>query len=204
MTLKIYGAARSRAFRVLWAAEELGLAYEHVPIPFADANADPAYRAINPNGRIPAIDDDGFVLFESLAITQYLFRRHGGPLQPVGLQDEARLAQWSLWGANEIELPLITLVQHTRLFPDDRRDARLADEAAAKLPRPLAVLDAHLAGRAFLLGDGFTVADLNVSSLLYTAWLNRIDLARWPHVVRWLDEALTRPAALRARKLREP
>ena len=84
MTLKIYGAARSRAFRVLWVAEELGLAYEHVPVEIAQASQDPTYLEVNPNGRIPAIDDDGFRLFESLAITQYLVRKHGGPLQPAG------------------------------------------------------------------------------------------------------------------------
>ncbi len=203
MTLRIYGAARSRAFRVLWVAEELGLAYEHVPVEIAQASQDPTYLEVNPNGRIPAIDDDGFRLFESLAITQYLVRKHGGPLQPASLQDEARLWQWSLWGANEIEIPLIMLTFHTKVLPEAQRDAKIAADGAAKLPRPMAVLDAHLAQREHLLGGGFTVADLNVASLLYTAWYNKVDLGRWPNVQRWLERVFARPAALRARKLRE-
>ena len=90
MSLTIYGAAASRAFRVLWAAEELGLPYEHVGYKFAgpEIKAE-AYRAINPNRAIPAIVDDGFALWESLAINLYLARRHGGDLGP---RDEAENA----------------------------------------------------------------------------------------------------------------
>ena len=78
MTLRIYGAPRSRTFRVMWAAEELGLPYENIPVDFAEGSKQPAFLAINPNGRIPAIDDEGFVLFESLAINMYLAKKHGG------------------------------------------------------------------------------------------------------------------------------
>ena len=76
--LRIYGIARTRAFRALWIAEELDLVYEHIPIEIGPAGArKPEYLAINPNGRLPAIDDGGFVLWESLAITLYLAKKHG-------------------------------------------------------------------------------------------------------------------------------
>ena len=82
--LRIYGIARTRAFRVLWMAEELGLDYEHLPIEIGDAGARaPEYLTLNPNGRLPFIEDDGFVLFESLAITLYLAKKHSnGKLYP--------------------------------------------------------------------------------------------------------------------------
>ena len=204
MTLKIYGAPRSRTFRVLWAAEELGIPYENIPVDFAEGSKKPDFIAINPNGRIPAIDDDGFVLFESLAINMYLARKHGGgKLYPGSAQDEARLWQWSLWGANEIEVPLVQLVSNRYVLPPEKRNAALASEAEAKLQRPLGVLDAHLATRKHMLGGDFTIADLNVGSLLYSAWFNKADLSRWPQIPAWLDRVLTRPAAVKARRMRE-
>ncbi|QJR11879.1 Disulfide-bond oxidoreductase YfcG [Usitatibacter rugosus] len=204
MTLKIYGAPRSRAFRVLWAAEELGIPYEHIPTDFQDGSKKPEFLAINPNGRIPAIDDGGFHLFESLAITMYLAKKHGGAkLYPATPEAEACLWQWSLWGANEIELPLVQWIGNRYVLPPDKRSETIAAEAEAKLPRPLAVLDAHLANRQYMVGDAFTIADLNVASLLYTAWFNKADLSRWPNVKAWLDRILARPGALKARKLRE-
>ena len=82
--LRIYGIARTRAFRALWMAKELGLDYEHDPVEIGDAGArTPEFLAINPNGRLPVIVDDGFVLFESLAITLYLAKKHSpGRLYP--------------------------------------------------------------------------------------------------------------------------
>src|SRR6478672_4694149 len=102
--LRIYGIARTRAFRVLWVAKELGLPYEHIPVEIGEAGAHkPEYLAINPNGRLPAIDDDGLVLWESLAITLYLAKKHSaGRLYPADRHDEARTWQWTLWALNEV------------------------------------------------------------------------------------------------------
>src|SRR6185295_13962525 len=76
MAVKIYGMARTRAFRALWVAMELGIDYEHIPLEIGSAGARTAeFLAVNPNGRLPAIDDDGFVLWESLAITLYLAKK---------------------------------------------------------------------------------------------------------------------------------
>ena len=203
MTLRIYGVPKSRAFRALWVAEELGIPYENVPVDAAEGAKRPEYLAVNPVGKIPAIDDDGFRLSESLAITTYLVKRHGGPLLPASLQDEASAMQWALWGATEIERPAIDMVSNRYVLPPERRDAALARSAEEKLERPLAVLDAQLGKAPYLLGASFTVADLNVSSLLYTAWFNKVDFSRWPRIAGWLERCLTRPAALVARRMRE-
>jgi len=114
MALKIYGVARSRAFRVLWMAKELGLDYEHVKVDFATGETRaPAHLALNPNGHVPVIDDDGFVLWESMAINLYLAKKYGaGGLYPTRLGDEARAWQWSFWGMTEVERSVLTAFLH--------------------------------------------------------------------------------------------
>src|SRR5215470_2674439 len=125
--LRIYGIARTRAFRALWIAKELGLDYEHVPIETGPLGArKPDYLAVNPNGRLPAIDDDGFILWESLAIVLYLAKKHGG-LYPATLEGEAKAWQWSLWAANEVERAVnIWSLHAVRLPPADRNANLLA------------------------------------------------------------------------------
>ena len=122
--LKIYGIPRSRAFRTLWMAKELGLDYENVAIDMGKGETrTPEYLAINPNGHIPAIDDDGFVLWESMAINLYLAKKHArGSLYPIRFEDEARTWQWSFWGMTEVERPVLTAMFHRALLPEDKRD----------------------------------------------------------------------------------
>jgi len=184
--LRIYGVARTRAFRVLWIAKELGLDYEHVPTEIGPAGARKAdYLAINPNGRLPAIDDGGFMLWESLAITLYLAKKHGR-LYPTTLEGEAKAWQWSLWSVQEP--------------PADRDPQRLA-EALKVLEGPFKVLDGALAGRSYLLGEDFTVADLNVAAVISRAI--DMDMSATPRIGDWLERCLDRPAARAARALRE-
>jgi glutathione S-transferase len=205
MALKIYGIARSRAFRTLWMAQELGLAYEHVPVDLADGGTrKPEFLAINPNGHIPVIDDDGFRLWESMAINLYLAKKHsGGPdgLYPQRLEDEARAWQWSFWGMTEIERPILTALFNRALYPEDKRDARAADEAERALAAPLKVLDGALMPTPYLLGDRFTVADLNVAGILSWARPAQIDLSATPKIADWLRICFDRPAARAARAL---
>jgi glutathione S-transferase len=198
--LRIYGIARTRAFRALWIAKELGLDYEHLPIEIGAAGArQPEYLAINPNGRLPAIDDDGFVLWESLAITLYLAKKHGR-LYPSTLEGEARAWQWSLWSVQEVDRGVnIWSLHAVRLPPEDRDPQRLA-EALKVIEAPFRVLDSALTGRSYLLGDDFTVADLNVAAVISRAI--DMDLTATPRLGDWLRRCLERPAAGAARALR--
>ncbi len=203
MTLTIYGVARSRAFRTLWMAAELGLDYEHVKLDFADGSTRrPAYLAINPNGHVPAIDDDGFTLWESMAINLYLAKKYGAAtsLYPQNLEDEARAWQWSFWGMTEVERPALAMLMN-RVGPEDRRDAAAADEGERALATPLKVLDAAVASTPYLLGGDFTVADLNVASILAWARQARVDLSAFPKAAAWLKACHDRPAAQAARQL---
>ena len=199
--LRIYGIARTRAFRALWIAKELGLDYEHVPIETGPAGArKPDYLAVSPNGRLPAIDDDGFILWESLAIVLYLAKKHGR-LYPATLEGEAKAWQWSLWAANEVERGVNIWSLHAlRLPPADRNAAVLAD-ALKVLGPPFRVLDGALAGRSYLLGEDFSVADLNVAAVVSRAIA--MDLSGTPQLADWLARCLDRPAARAASALRE-
>src|SRR5712692_7777385 len=169
--LRIYGIARTRAFRALWITKELGLDYEHVPIEIGAAGARKSeYLAINPNGRLPAIEDDGFVLFESLAITLYLAKKHSnGRLYPGTLEGEAKAWQWSLWAVNEVDRGVNIWSLHAIRLPPEERDAGKRAEALKVLEAPFRVLDGALAGRNYLIGDDFTVADLNVAAVISRA-----------------------------------
>jgi glutathione S-transferase len=203
MTLKIYGVARSRAFRILWMAKELGLEYEHVKIDFATGQTrEPGFLALNPNGHVPVIDDDGFILWESMAINLYLAKKYNaGGLYPTRLEDEAQTWQWSFWGMTEVERPVLTAMMNRAVFPQEKRDAAAADMAEKALAQPLHVLDGVLARSGNLLGGSFTVADLNVASILAWARPAQIDMSAMPRLAEWLKNCAERPAARSARLL---
>jgi len=200
--LRIYGIARTRAFRVLWVAKELGLPYEHIPIEIAEAGArKPEYLAINPNGRLPAIDDEGFALWESLAITLYLAKKHSaGRLYPGTLEGEARAWQWSLWAVTEVDRGVNIWSLHAVRLPPAEQDLAKRTEALKVLEAPFKVLEGALAGRPYLLGEEFTVADLNVAAVISRAV--DMDLSATPRLARWLERCLERPAARTALALR--
>jgi len=203
MALKIYGVARSRASRVLWMAKELGLDYEHVKVDFATGETrTPAHLALNPNGHVPVIDDDGLILWESMAINLYLAKKYGaGGIYPSRLEDEARAWQWSFWGVTEVERPVLTAMMNRAIYPESQRDLAAADAAEKTLVQPLGVLDGVLARTAHLLGGQFTVADLNVASILAWARPARIDMSAFPKVGEWLKNCAERPAASATRQL---
>ena len=193
--LRIYGIARTRAFRALWIAEEIGLDYEHLPIEIGDAGARaPEFLAINPNGRLPVIVDDGFVLFESLAITLYLAKKHSnGTLYPGTLEGEAKAWQWSLWAVTEVDRGVNIWSLHAIRLPPAERDAAKREEALQVLVAPFKVLDAALAKQLYLIGNDFTVADLNVAAVISRA--SDMDLSAVPNLKEWLMRCLDRPAA---------
>jgi glutathione S-transferase len=194
MTITVYGIAMSRASRVHWMLQELGLAHETAPVSFLDgSNRKADYLAINPNGRIPAIDIDGFRMFESLAINLHLARRFGGPLAPATLEEDGLATQWSFWALSEIERRLMTVMANRKVFRVEDRDHEEERSERERLTRPFAVLEQHLSSRDFLVGDRFTVADLNVASVMSMARLADLPLADYPRLDAWLTRCLDRP-----------
>ncbi|WP_158925712.1 glutathione S-transferase family protein [Acidisphaera sp. S103] len=197
MTLIIYGSPRSRTLRVLWAAAELGIDYEHVPLAADDpALRQTAFLQINPAGTIPAIVDDGFALSESLAINLYLAKKYGGTaaLYPSDARGEAEVWRWTLWAQAHLE-------------PWVQQDARLAalrsmieEQAREAVDLALGLLDRTLAERHWLVGTHFTVSDLNVATVLSPSRVRLLDMTPYPNVDAWLRRCYGRPAAVATRE----
>ncbi len=204
MALTIYGQAESRAIRALWMAEELGVPYTHVPTRFADEAKEAAFKAVNPNGRVPTIDDNGLVVYESMAINLYLAKRYGGQLAPANLAEDATATQWSFWVMTEIEKTLLQALFHRTGFMGTERSDAKAERYLAELARPLAVLQGALSAQQWLLPDRFTVADLNVACVLAWGRMAGLDLSSYPAVAAWLEQCLSRPAYVRASAVRSP
>ncbi|MEY4248786.1 MAG: Disulfide-bond oxidoreductase YfcG [Pseudomonadota bacterium] len=195
---KLFGISSSRAIRAIWGIEETGIDYEHVPVSYGADSKGSDYLSVNPNGRIPALIDGDLHLFESMAINLYLAKRYGGALYPSTPEDEARALQWSIWAISEIEPLQMQIVVQKLFTPEDKRNPKVIDFATRSLQRPLKVLDAALEGRDWLVGDGFSVADLNVASVMHLMNNIRFDYSDHANVQRWAKACYARPALARA------
>lgn len=156
----LYGTSTSRAARSLVALEELGLAYEHVPlVPRPGTDDRRRLGEINPNRHIPVLDDDGLIVWESMAINLYLGDRYGGALWPATPAHRAATYQWSFWAQTEIDRA------------DWNRARRAGDDVQIAADRQdlikaLGILDRALGERPYLLGEGFSLVDVNVATTL--------------------------------------
>jgi len=199
--IMLYGVPRSRTMRPLWMLEELGVPYENKPVSFLGESRSPEFLRLNPNGHIPVLRDDDVVIWESMAINLYLARKYGKGLWPKTVEDEGRAFQWSLWSMTELEEPLLTTMLHRAFLPEAQRDPKKAEDAAERFKTPLRVLDGALAGKQYLLGDAFTVADLNVAAVLCWAFLAGLDLGKAPQAQAWLGRCTGRPAFERVQRM---
>ena len=194
MTIQIYGPTASRAARALWIAHELDIPFEHVGMEMKDLKT-PEYLKVNPNGKVPTLVDGDFKLFESMAINLYLAKRFNKDgFWPSSPEDQARCYQWIFWGMTEIEKPLLTILIDMFMTAPDKRKPEAVAEAQKTLPKPFAVLNAALEGHQYLLGSAFTVADLNLASILSWSKPIKYDFKPYPNAGAWLDRCLARPS----------
>jgi len=200
--LRVYGSAKSRGVRTLWMLGELGVGYDHKDyLPRSPETKTPEYVALNANSRVPTIDDDGFVLSESMAINMYLAKKHKSPLYPSDPRKEALTMQWCLWETDRLDRAIVNYVQHSIGLPPAERKADIAQAAWKECEPAFDVLESHLKKTPYLLGNEFTVADLNVAGALLRAL--SIDMKKWPSVDAWLKRCWDRPAAKKAKAMRE-
>ena len=205
--LKIWGRVSSINVRkVVWCAQELGLRFERT-----DAGGKfgvvqtPAYRALNPNALVPAIEDDGaadgetFRLWESNVIVRYLCARHApGTLYPEPLAARFDAERWMDWQQTTLNPASRDAFMQWVRTPADRRDAAAAERSVRATEPLLALLDAHLAVRTFMAGDRFTMADIPVGCELHRWFgLPGALYARpaWPNLERYFAALRARPAA---------
>lgn len=217
--ITLYGVARSRATRPLWLLYEIGVDFDHVAVIQAYRLADPAaadapvntaspsFLALNAQGQVPVLQDDGLVMTESLAICQHIARRHGGALGAQDWREAAEIDQWAQVAATAIEVPgtavLYTFMDKLEGTPEGA--AKIA-EGAAGLQRPLHRLEAHLAGQDWLVGGRFTVADVMMAECLRYGAMHKPLLDPFPATAAWLSRCQARPAYQKmwAARLAEP
>jgi len=203
--LTIYGVYRSRASRAIWLANELGIAFKHVPVmqlyrlsPEAAKTTlhtkSPEFLKVNPNGHISAVDDDGLVLSESQAINLYLAKKHGGPLAPANATEDAQMTMWALWAAIEVEPHAIQILYHRVGNKPEDRDPKIAAASSEALRAPFAVLDKQLAASGYIVGGRFTVADINTAEIVRYASPAPELFEAAPRVKAWLAACQARPA----------
>jgi len=200
--IKIYGVPISRSISNIWTALELGIEYENVPIGWEDNSIySDEYRRINPNARVPALQDGDFIMWESLAINMYLVKKHGGPLAPRDLREEGLALQWTLWAAIHLERPLAQWLFNTHILDPEERRPQVAAKAAEEMRPLLKLLDGQLERTPYLAGDRFTIADLNVGCVMLRP-RQELDLSEYPRLRAWDKAVFERPAAKKAWAIR--
>jgi glutathione S-transferase len=217
--LTIYGVYRSRASRNYWMAEELGIEFNSVPVVQARRLGNPLAKdapintmssefvAINPMGLIPAIKDGDFMMHESLAINLYLARKYGGPLSGKTAEEDGALVMWTTFAATTLEPHTIKVVS-TYDNAEENSEAGKAVIAVAcrSLKRPLDVLEEHLDGRDFLVGERFTVADINLAEVLRYVQTEKALFDRRANLKAWIERCQSRAGynAMQATRMQEP
>ena len=195
--LLLWGNADSvNVQKIMWCCEELGLAYQRIDAGrhFGVVNT-PEFRQINPNGLVPTIDDDGFVLWESNAILRYLAAKHAaGTLWPTAVRERALADRWMDWANSTLWPTMVPLFRAFMRTPEAQRNAAAIEADRLETVEVLRVLDAQLAATAFVGGDTFTMGDIAVGCAAWRWMALPIERPLLPNFQRWFDALATRPA----------
>jgi glutathione S-transferase len=199
--LTLYHSPRTRSVRVLWLLEELGIPFELETIAFTSENLKaPEYLAVNPLGKVPSIRDGALTMFESGAIVEYIVERYGnGRLAPPpGTTDRGSYLQWLHFAEATCLPPLGDIAQHSMFKPEAERIPALVLDGKSRVAKWLAVVEATLAGKQFLLGDQFTAADVMMGyGLLLAKWFSLLG-EEHPNLTAYLTRLEARPALQKA------
>lgn len=193
--IKLYGAPFSRAGRAVWMLEETGQPYEIISKdPRLGETRSAEMLQINPNGHVPVIVDGDTTIWESMAVNLYLADQYQC-LMPTTAAGRGQAYQWSLWAMTEAEPPLLDILMHSMFLPEEQRDPAKVTAGYEAIKAPLAVLEQALSGQEYLIGDQFSVADLNTCSVLGFAAYVQYDFSPYPAVGAWLARCTQRPGA---------
>ena len=194
--MKLYGFGPTRSLRALWGLKELDADFEFVPVNLlAGENHHPDFLRLNPAGKLPVLVDGDAVITESAAIVLYLaekYREKG--LLPADLKQRAQVYRWVMFAVTELEQPLWRIAKNTFLYPEEKRIPQDAALARGEFAAMASVLDRHMEGRQFIIGDSITVADCVTANVI--DWGNEQNLiGHCPQLLAYLDRMYTRPAA---------
>ena len=194
--LKIWGRTNSiNVQKVLWCCAEMAIPYERIDAGMQfGVNNTPEYRAMNPNGLVPLIDDDGFVLWESHAIVRYLARKHGlGTLCPKDPQAAADADRWMEWYSTTLWNHMKPVFWNLVRTPPEKRNMAEVEDNRKKLASYLEMADAHLKNHEYLAGAQFTMGDIPLA-VLAQRWFNLpIERPALPNYERWFRTVSQRP-----------
>jgi glutathione S-transferase len=194
--MKLYGFGPTRSLRALWGLKELGIPFEFEQVDLrAGAHQRPEFLRLNPAGKVPVLVDGDLVLSESAAIVLYLAEKYPEKkLLPADLATRAHVYRWVMFAMTELEPPLWRITRHTALLPEAKRlpaDVALARE---DFTRMATVLERHMEGRAFIVGNSLTAADCVTAYLI--DWANEQGLVEGaPNLRAYLERMYGRPAA---------
>ena len=197
-TLKIWGRMTSiNVKKVIWTAQELGLDFErHEAGGVHGVVKTPGYMALNPNSQVPTLEDGDYVLWESNVITRYLSAKYSmGHLYPEHLKERFDAERWMEWQQTLVNPASRNGFWHLIRLPADQRDPALVAQSNAAVEPLMALLDAHLANRSFMVGERFTMADIPLGCEVQR-WLGLPQArVKRPNIERWFASLLARPAA---------
>lgn len=207
--IRIWGRPTSGCTqRSMWCLEEAGLSYEltlasaimgpngHISKggkPFGIVDT-PEYRTMNPNGKLPTINDEGFVLWESNAILAYIALTYAPALYGDDKRVLARSIAWGSWSNEHLDPPITNLVLHITRLARHLRDPATADQGLKDMAKELSVVDAQLAKQPYLAADVFTIADISVAPAVHRWTLLAPNRPRLPHIEAWHRRLANRPA----------
>lgn len=199
--LRIWGRINSvNVKKPVWAAEELGLAYERIDAGLQHGLVDtPEYRAMNPNGRVPVLDDGGFVLWESNAMVRYLARRYGlGTLCPDDVRACADADRWMDWCTSSLAGAFRGVFWGTVRTPPAQRDAKAIEDSRQATAALLEMPERVLAARPYIAGDAFTMGDIPLGCFVHLWLAMPIERPAQPHLLDWQRRLAARPAFQKA------
>ena len=200
--IKIYGSPKSSSGRVYWMLEELGLAYEPAKINMREReHKSDSYLKLNPNGKIPCLQDGDFVIWESIAINHYLADKYAPAWLGATPEIRGLVQQWSVWALLELQKPLIDILIQKLFVPEDKRDHALIEKSEKNCPPLLAILNSALESKKYIAGDTFTLGDLNLASVAFLTHALQMDISAYPNVKTWLGHIMERPAFQKYSKL---
>ncbi|SFG31261.1 glutathione S-transferase family protein [Neptunomonas qingdaonensis] len=200
--ITIYGSPKSSAGRCFWCLEEAGVTYETKSIDFrASEHKSEAFLKINRNGKVPALVDGDFSIWESLAINNYIADAYKPELLGTTAQERGLISQWSIWSVADLQVPMIDAFIQLVFVPEPHRNADIIAKAFEKIPVMLSTLEEELEGKEFLVADRFTLADLNVSFVVGICDDIKFDLAEYKNINEWRSRIANRDGAKRYKAL---
>ena len=194
--LKLYGTPPTRALRVVWLLNELGLEHELHPVDLMqDEHHQQNFLSLNPAAKVPVLVDGDLVLTESAAIQLYLAEKYPqAGFIPETLEDRAQMYRWMFFLVTEVEQPLWRIARHTFVYPDEKRIPQDVELARQECLEMIEVLERHMSEREFMVGDRLSVADFNAAYTL--DWANTEEmLAAAPRLRDYLKAMYARPTA---------